>query len=161
VAPPSGASHLHRKPAGRVVLAGVGGVSLRFDCDSALLPHIVNRIAVNSRRCGCQPSIPIAQLALPEWRPAFGYTPDDDAGQISATCRRAFDPVWQGQSSISTICTLAIGATLSPLASGASREFIASRMQGYAPPSESHRTPRQPVQADAWWVVTNIDAYRR
>ena len=50
----------------------------------------MNRNAVGRCRRNCRASVHIAQLSLPLWCAAFGYTPDDDAGQISATCRRAF-----------------------------------------------------------------------
>jgi len=56
----------------------------------------MNRNAVGRRRCGCQPSVPVAQLALPLWCTAFSYAPDDDAGQIPATWLRAFGPVLAG-----------------------------------------------------------------
>jgi len=56
----------------------------------------MNRNAVGRRRCGCQPSVPVAQLALPKRRAAFFNLADNDAGQIPATCRRASDPVLAG-----------------------------------------------------------------
>jgi len=68
--------------------AMIGAERLKYPRSRAVPPYRV----ISPKADGLQRQ-PFSTTRSAQAAPAFGYTPDDNAGQIPAICRRASDPV--------------------------------------------------------------------